>query len=121
MFRLSEYLSVQPNIVALSVVSLVVMMGASMVTPALRLFASHDRGSNEFLVGAVIAGFALGRLVFDVPSGILADRLGLHRTMFLGLGVLIGSSVLAGIAPSYWVLLGARIVEGIGSSIYVSA
>jgi len=111
---------IQPNIVALSLVSLVVMMGSSMVTPSLTLYA-QDIGADGFLVGAVIAGFAIGRLVFDLPAGFLADRLGIGRTMILGLGVLAGASTLAGFAPSYGVLLSARVLEGIGSSIYVSA
>jgi MFS family permease len=121
MFNLNDHLRIQPSIVALSLVSLIVMMGSSMVTPSLTLYAKQGLGANEFLVGAVIAGFAIGRLVFDVPAGFLADRLGVKRTMVLGLGVLVGSSTLAGFAPNYWILLSARVVEGIGSSIYVSA
>jgi DHA1 family solute carrier family 18 vesicular amine transporter 1/2 len=87
----------------------------------LTLYAKQDLGANEFLVGAVIAGFAIGRLIFDIPAGFLADRLGLSRTMILGLGILIGASTLAGFASSYWVLLFARLLEGIASSMYVSA
>jgi DHA1 family multidrug resistance protein-like MFS transporter len=121
LFKLNEHLRIQPNIVAVSLVSLVVMMGASMITPSLTLYAKQDLGANEFLVGAVIAGFAIGRLIFDIPAGLLTDRLGLSRTMILGLGILFGASLLAGFASSYWVLLFARILEGIGSSIYVSA
>jgi MFS family permease len=121
MFKLTEYVNIQPNIVALSLVSLVVMMGSSMVTPSLTLYAQQDLGANEFLVGAVIAGFAIGRLVFDIPSGVLADRAGLNRAMIIGLAVLAGASVLAGVAPNYWILLLARVLEGVGSSIYVSA
>ncbi len=121
MFNLNQYIKTQPGILALSLVSLVVMMGSSMVTPSLTLYAQQNLGANEFLVGAMIAGFAVGRLVFDVPAGVLTDRLGLNRTMILGLAILVGSSVLAGLAPSYWVLLVARLLEGIGSSIYVSA
>lgn len=121
MFKLNEHLRIQPSILAVSLVSLVVMMGSTMVTPSLTLYAKQDLGANEFLVGAVIAGFAIGRLIFDVPAGFLADRLGLSRTMILGLGILIGASTLAGLAPNYWVLLFARLLEGIASSIYVSA
>ena len=121
MFKLNEHLRIQPSILAVSLVSLVVMMGSTMVTPSLTLYAKQDLGANEFLVGAVIAGFAIGRLIFDVPAGFLADRLGLSRTMILGLGILIGASTLAGLASSYWVLLFARLLEGIASSIYVSA
>jgi MFS family permease len=121
MFKLNEHLHVQPSILAVSLVSLVVMMGSTMVTPSLTLYAKQDLGANEFLVGAVIAGFAIGRLIFDVPAGFLADKFGLTRTMILGLGILIGASTLAGFASSYWVLLFARLLEGIASSIYVSA
>ena len=121
MFKLNEHLHIQPSILAVSLVSLVVMMGSTMVTPSLTLYAKQDLGANEFLVGAVIAGFAIGRLIFDVPAGFLADRLGLSRTMILGLGILIGASILAGFASSYWVLLFARLLEGVASSIYVSA
>jgi MFS family permease len=120
MFKLNEYASIQPNIVALSLVSLVVMMGSSMVTPSLTLYA-QEIGANEFLVGAVIAGFAIGRLVFDLPAGFLTDRLGMGRTMILGLGILVGASTLAGLAPDYGVLLSARVLEGVGSAVYVSA
>ena len=121
MFKLNEQLRIQPSILAVSLVSLVVMMGSTMVTPSLTLYAKQDLGANEFLVGAVIAGFAIGRLIFDVPAGFIADRLGLSRTMILGLGILIAASTLAGFASSYWMLLFARMLEGIASSIYVSA
>ena len=121
MFKLNEHLHIQPSILAVSLVSLVVMMGSTMVTPSLTLYAKQGLGANEFLVGAVIAGFAIGRLIFDVPAGFLADRLGLNRAMILGLGILIGASTLAGFASSYWVLLFARLLEGVASSIYVSA
>lgn len=121
MLRLSEYFDVKPSIVALSLVSLVVMMGFSMVTPSLTLYAQHDLDANEFFVGAAVAGFAVGRLVFDMPAGFLADRLGLSKTMILGLCILAGSSTLAGLAPNYWTLLAARTIEGMGSAMYVSA
>jgi DHA1 family solute carrier family 18 vesicular amine transporter 1/2 len=121
MFKLNEHLHIQPSILAVSLVSLVVMMGTTMVTPSLTLYAKQDLGANEFLVGAVIAGFAIGRLIFDVPAGFLADKFGLSRTMIVGLGILIGASTLAGFASSYWVLLFARLLEGVASSIYVSA
>lgn len=121
MFRVSNPFSFSTAILALSLVSLVVMMGSSMAAPSLAPYAGSYAGSNEFVVGAVIAGFAVGRLLFDIPGGYLADRAGISRTMLLGLGVLVGSSILAGVAPSFWILLSARILEGIGSAIYVSA
>jgi MFS family permease len=121
MFKLNNPLTISRAIFALSLVSLVVMMGSSMATPSLALYAGDYPGANEFLVGAVIAGFAVGRLVSDVPAGFLADKMGISRTMCLGLAVLVASSLVAAVAPSYWILLSARILEGVGSAIYVSA
>lgn len=121
MFKMSASLSLSRAVLALSLVSLVVMMGSSMATPSLALYAGEYPGANEFLIGAVIAGFAIGRLVFDMPAGFITDRFGISRTMALGLGILVGSSLLAAVAPSYWVLFSARILEGLGSAIYVSA
>jgi MFS family permease len=97
------------------------MMGSSMATPSLALYAGEFSGGNELLIGAVIAGFAIGRLIFDIPAGFLTDRLGVSVTMALGLAVLVGSSLIAATAPDFWILLSARIVEGIGSAIYVGA
>jgi MFS family permease len=121
MVKVTSPLALSRAIFALSLVSLVVMMGSSMATPSLALYAGEYSGANEFMIGAVIAGFAIGRLLFDVPAGFLADRAGITRTMVLGLAVLVASSLLAATAPSFWVLLFSRIVEGIGSAIYVSA
>jgi MFS transporter, DHA1 family, multidrug resistance protein len=120
MFRLSLLHGIPSSVLGLSIVSLVVMMGSSMVTPSLTLYAK-DLGAGEFLVGAVVAGFAIGRLIFDIPSGFLTGRAGITRSMIIGLGVLAGASFLAGYAPSLWILFVARLLEGIGSSIYVSA
>lgn len=121
MFELNHHFSIPPTVMALSIVSLIVMMGSTMVTPSLTLYAKQALGADEFIVGTVIAGFAIGRLAFDIPAGFLADKLGIKETMILGLGVLVGSSMVAGIAANYVVLLSARILEGIGSSIYVGA
>lgn len=73
------------------------------------------------MVGAIVAGFAIGRLIFDIPSGFMTGRTGITRSMIIGLVVLAGASALAGYAPSFEVLLFARLLEGVGSSIYVSA
>jgi DHA1 family multidrug resistance protein-like MFS transporter len=108
------------RILVLSVVSLTVMMGSSIVSPSLALYAKQGLGANEIFVGSIIAGFAIGRVIFDIPSGMLTGKLGTSRAMLIGLMVLIVSTVAAGFAPNFWVLFATRVIEGIGSSIYVS-
>jgi MFS family permease len=106
---------------AVSLISLIVMMGATMVTPSLTLYAKEGFSDNGFIIGAIVAGYAIGRIITDIPSGFLTDRIGISKTMKIGLGIQIVSSIFAGIAPNYWILFLMRITEGIGSSIYVNA
>ena len=97
------------------------MMGATMVTPSLTLYAKEGFSDNGFIIGAIVAGYAIGRVITDIPSGFLTDRIGISKTMKIGLLIQILSSILAGIAPNYWILFLMRVTEGIGSSIYVNA
>jgi MFS family permease len=97
------------------------MMGATMVTPSLTLYAKEGFSDNGFIIGAIVAGYAIGRVITDIPSGFLTDRIGISKTMKIGLGIQIVSSIFAGIAPNYWILFLMRVTEGIGSSIYVNA
>jgi len=106
---------------AVSLISLIVMMGATMVTPSLTLYAKEGFSDNGFIIGAIVAGYAIGRVITDIPSGFLTDRIGISKTMKIGLGIQIVSSIFAGIAPNYWILFLMRVTEGIGSSIYVNA
>ena len=104
-----------------SIISLIVMMGATMVTPSLTLYTKNGFSDEGFIIGAVVAGYAIGRIITDIPSGFLTDRIGISKTMKIGLGIQIVSSIFAGIAPNYWILFLMRVTEGIGSSIYVNA
>jgi MFS family permease len=92
-----------------------------MVTPSLTLYAKEGFSDNGFIIGAIVAGYAIGRVITDIPSGFLTDRIGISKTMKIGLGIQIVSSIFAGIAPNYWILFLMRVTEGIGSSIYVNA
>ena len=85
------------------------------------LYAKEGFSDNGFIIGAIVAGYAIGRVITDIPSGFLTDRIGISKTMKIGLLIQILSSILAGIAPNYWILFLMRVTEGIGSSIYVNA
>lgn len=91
-----------------------------MATPSLTLYAEQSFGASELLVGAVVAGFAIGRLILDAPSGFIVSRLGIGKTMHIGLAGLVASSITAGLAPDLPTLFAMRVTEGIASSIYVA-
>ncbi|MFX0011072.1 MAG: MFS transporter, partial [Candidatus Hermodarchaeota archaeon] len=75
---------------------------------------------NYTLVGLVVSAFGIARMFIDLPAGLMGQKYNKKILMLLGLTLVSISSILAGIAQNYWILLVARIIEGFGSAIYVT-
>ncbi len=101
-------------VIVLSVVAFLVLMGLTLITPALPSYP-QEFGATATMVGLLISGFALARVVVNIPAGIWGDRRGHRRVMSYGLLIIGVSSFLAGFAFNYWALLAARVAEGAGS------
>lgn len=67
--------------------------------------------------GWVTSAFFLGTLIGIVVAGDQADRRGLGRPYVTGLSCFALGLVLAGLAPSMPVLVGARFVQGLGAGV----
>jgi MFS family permease len=107
-------------ILNLSLVSGFVILGISIISPILPQYALSF-SIPVALVGWAVSAFALARMVMDIPAGFLADRFGRKRNMVFGLVLIILSSIAGGTANNYAWLISARIVEGIGSALYITA
>jgi DHA1 family multidrug resistance protein-like MFS transporter len=107
-------------ILNLSLVSGFVILGVSIISPVLPQYALSF-SIPVALVGWAVSAFALARLVMDIPAGFLADRFGRKRNMIFGLVLIILSSIAAGAAEDYAWLILARIVEGLGSALYITS
>jgi MFS family permease len=107
-------------ILNLSLVSSFVILGISIISPVLPQYALSF-SIPVALVGWAISAFALARVVIDIPAGFLADHFGRKRNMVLGLILIILSSIAAGTANNYVWLISARVVEGIGSALYITS
>ena len=95
-----------------------VAMGLSIIIPTIPIFA-RDFGATDLMIGALIAGFGVARVVFDLPVGLIAERFNHKKLLQIGLLIIVISSVGAAFATNYWLLLTARILEGIGSAFYM--
>ena len=73
-------------------------------------------GIGEAGAGLLAAAYGAGTLVFALPGGLLAARVGPRRTAIVGLVVLGGSSVVFGFAESIVVLDASRFVQGVGGA-----
>jgi MFS family permease len=72
-------------------------------------------GGNSELYGWVFSGFFLGNLLGIVVAGLLIDRGSLVRPFALGLALVTFGLLVGGLAPSMEILVGARIVQGLGT------
>ncbi len=64
----------------------------------------------------IITVYLLGLGVSQVVYGPLADRFGRRPVLLIGLLLYVGFSLLAAVAPTFELLLGARVLQGIGAA-----
>lgn len=70
------------------------------------------------LVGVMLAADGVGKVLGDVPAGILLRTFGMRRTMLTGLAIAIVSMALMTLAPTIWVAIPLLFVSGIGLAFY---
>jgi MFS family permease len=104
----------------LSSVSFLNVLGFGLIAPILPAYALTFNIPIAF-TGVVVSIFAVGRLMMDIPAGVLADRLGRKQTMIPGLVILSLGSGLTGFANDIVTLLLARLLAGAGAAFYMTA
>ncbi|HXG25609.1 MAG TPA: MFS transporter [Candidatus Binatia bacterium] len=82
------------------------------VSAAMPIVAQDLGGAEQY--GLVFSAFMVGSLLGIVIAGELIDRRGILFPFLVGLGLFAGGLLLAGLAPSMEVLIGARFMQGIG-------
>jgi MFS family permease len=90
----------------------------SVVSPILPQYARAFNVSLA-LTGWAISVYALARVLTDLPAGLFSDKFGGRNVMILGLVIVVISSVIAGLAPTYSLLILARASSGVGSALHI--
>jgi MFS transporter, DHA1 family, multidrug resistance protein len=106
--------------VAALATALVVALGFGLIVPVLPLFA-RAFGVGLFAVTLLVSVFAAVRLVFNVYTGTVADRIGTRHAIAWGATVVAVSSLACAAAPGYWWLVAARGAGGFGSALFINA
>jgi MFS family permease len=111
-------LGLDRQVVLLSIASLVVMLGSSIVSPVLPLYA-REFGVSYAGAGMLVSAFAVGRLLFDYAGGALADRVSARLLGAAGALISAASAFLSARATSFSWLVLYRAIDGLGSAFYV--
>ena len=106
-----------PQVVIVSLMTLVIMLGSSVISPVLPLIA-QEFGVSYAGTGMLVAAFAVGRIPFDFIGGAAVDRFSPRLIACAGAAIVAISAVLSAVAKSFAALLWYRLLGGIGSALF---
>ena len=116
---LRQSLRNQEQVVAVSISTMLVMMGQGILGPVLPLF-TVELGFGAAAAGAAVGAFALARLLFNVPLGALSDTRGRRLLIVVGPAVVAVGMIGSGLASGLLSLIVWRFIAGLGSSMYMT-
>lgn len=103
------------NVLPLSFIVGTRFFGLFIVLPVLSLYALKLNGANDFLVGLLVGVYALTQMIFQVPFGMMSDKIGRKKTMLFGLIVFIIGCVVCSYANNIYTMLFGRMLQGAGA------
>jgi MFS family permease len=83
-----------------------------MVFPFTQVFAHSVKGANEFILGAMVTGSALASIMFAIPLGRLADRIGRKKVLYITIPLFWISNLVLIFSPAPAFLIIAGILQG---------
>jgi MFS family permease len=107
------------RLVALSLAMLLPSLGTSIANVALpSLATSFDASFGE--AQWVVIAYLLAVTTLIVSAGRLGDMFGRRRLLLVGIGLFAVASAACALAPSLWVLIAGRAVQGMGAAIMMA-
>ena len=91
------------------------MLGMFMVLPVLTTWGMALQGASEALIGLAIGIYGLTQAVFQIPFGLLSDRIGRKPLIVGGLAIFVVGSLIAATTDSIWGVILGRALQGSGA------
>lgn len=89
------------------------------ISPGL-IFIEKDLSLTSVQIGFLVTAFYIGVGVFQIPAGYLATRFGSRNIASLGMFILGLSGILCFLSPSYYFLVGSRLLAGLSAAMFFS-
>ena len=94
------------------VISCVTYLPMGMILPFTHVFAHEIKGADQYILGAMVTGYALTPLVLGIPLGRLADKIGRKKVLYLMAPLFWASNLMLIWAPSPAFLIAAGVLQG---------
>lgn len=114
-----ETAPVQWALVSLSLSMLLSSLGTSIANVGLPTLAQAFSASFQHVQWVVLA-YLLAITTLIVSVGRLGDIIGRRRLMLVGISLFTLASALSGVAPTLWLLIAARVMQGLGAAIMMA-
>jgi len=103
------------SVLPLSLIIALRFFGLFLVLPVISVYAINLQGATSTLVGIVIGGYALTQMIFQIPFGVMSDKLGRKGTIVLGLVLVAIGSLICAVSTDIYTLILGRLLQGAGS------
>jgi MFS family permease len=113
--RPRQHYRVTFGVLAIGTLAYVLMQ--SMVLPALATI-QHDLHTSESAVAWLLSAFLVSSSVATPILGRLGDMFGKEKMLVLVFAVLAAGTILGGFAGSLWLLIVARVIQGVAGAVF---
>ena len=103
------------SVLPLSAIIALRFFGLFLVLPVISVYAINLEGATTTLVGIVIGGYALTQMLFQIPFGVISDKLGRKGTIIMGLLLFAIGSIICAVSTDIYSLIFGRLLQGAGS------
>jgi len=105
-----EFIAIAAALMAVNALAIDIMLPAMQQIGA--ALGVEDENQRQLVITAYVVGFGVAQLIF----GPIADRFGRRGPLLVGLTIYVLAAVLAAFAPSFWLLLLMRTLQGVGAA-----
>lgn len=103
------------TVMPLSAILSLRFFGLFLVLPVLSVYGLTLQGATPLLIGITVGGYALTQAIFQLPFGIMSDKIGRKPTILIGLVIFLVGSIICAVSVDIYTLMFGRFLQGAGA------